>query len=148
MAGYYGQKAGSMYTCVDGNPDTLHGGKADKNGRLFYLVEARCGSLKCPPYVEGREIVCAVCSKEWIKSSSMGFSGFFHILSILHFFFLIQKLHYWFLYLFTFWEVKILRKQKLCRIRQKSGKTVGALTEALSQNTKTISNGIQQEKLL
>nr|XP_022294934.1 uncharacterized protein LOC111105053 [Crassostrea virginica] len=64
MAGYYAHTAGSMYTCVDGNPDILHGGKADKNGKLFFLVEARCGSLKCPPYVEGREIVCAVCSKE------------------------------------------------------------------------------------
>ena len=64
MAGYHDHAAGSMYSCVDGNPDTLHGGKTNKNGRLFYLVEARCGSLKCPPYVEGREIVCAVCSKE------------------------------------------------------------------------------------
>ena len=64
MAGYFDHTAGSLYTCVDGNPDTLPGGKADKNGRLFYLVEAQCGSLKCPPYVQGREIVCAVCSKE------------------------------------------------------------------------------------
>ena len=144
MAGYYGHTAGSMYTCVDGNPDTLHGGKADKNGRLFYLVEARCGSLKCPPYVEGREIVCTVCSKEWIKISSMGF-GFSYFTYIRFFVNIIQKFHYWLLYLFTFWEVKILRKQKLCRIRQKSGKTVGALTEALAQNTKTISHGIQQE---
>uniref|UniRef100_K1QSL2 Short-chain collagen C4 n=1 Tax=Magallana gigas TaxID=29159 RepID=K1QSL2_MAGGI len=64
MAGYYGHAAGSMYTCVDEHPDTLHGGHSSKDGRLFYSVEARCGSLKCPPYVEGRELVCAVCSKE------------------------------------------------------------------------------------
>ena len=64
MAGNYGHQAGSQYTCVDSHPDTLHGGKADKNGKLFYFVEARCGSLKCPPYVEGRELVCVVCSKE------------------------------------------------------------------------------------
>lgn len=61
MAGYYGHSAGSVYTCVDNHPDTLHGGKADKNGYLFHQVEARSGSLKCPPYVEGRELVCAVC---------------------------------------------------------------------------------------
>ncbi|XP_078331169.1 uncharacterized protein LOC111103549 [Crassostrea virginica] len=64
MAGYYDYAGGSMYTCVDGNPDTLHGGHASKDGKLFYPVEARCGSLKCPPYVEGRELVCVVCSKK------------------------------------------------------------------------------------
>ncbi|XP_061180055.1 uncharacterized protein LOC133188588 [Saccostrea echinata] len=64
MAGYHGFTAGTTYTCVDKNPDTLHGGQANQNGYLFYFVEGRCGSLKCPPYVEGRELVCAVCSKK------------------------------------------------------------------------------------
>lgn len=64
MAEYHDHQAGTMYTCNDEHPDTLHGGHADKNGRLFYSVEARCGSLKCPPCVEGRELVCAICSKE------------------------------------------------------------------------------------
>ncbi|XP_078330425.1 uncharacterized protein LOC111103477 [Crassostrea virginica] len=64
MAGYHGHTAGTMYSCVDSQLDTLHGGHTNKNGRLFYLVEARCGSLKCPPYVEGRELICAVCSKK------------------------------------------------------------------------------------
>lgn len=64
MAGYYNHAAGSMYTCVDEHPDTLHGGGKNENGKLFYSVEARCGSLKCPPYVDGRELVCAVCSLE------------------------------------------------------------------------------------
>lgn len=63
MAGRPIHAAGSTYTCVDSNPDTAHGGKADENGYLFYQVEANCGSLKCPPYVQGREVVCAVCSK-------------------------------------------------------------------------------------
>lgn len=54
MAGYYLQEAGTTYTCVDNNPDTLHGGSTDKDGKQFYLVEAVCGSLKCPPYVKGR----------------------------------------------------------------------------------------------
>ncbi|XP_062575548.1 uncharacterized protein LOC134237475 [Saccostrea cucullata] len=64
MTGYHGHAAGTTYKCVDENPDTLHGGHADKNGYLFFFVEGRCGSLKCPPYVEGRELVCAVCSKK------------------------------------------------------------------------------------
>lgn len=64
MAGYHNQKAGTMYACVDERPDTLHGGHASTNGYLFYSVEARCGSLKCPPYVQGRELVCAACSMD------------------------------------------------------------------------------------
>ncbi|XP_062619104.1 short-chain collagen C4-like [Saccostrea cucullata] len=62
MAGYHGHKSGTMYTCVDKIPDTVVGGHANHNGYLFYPVESRCGSLKCPPYVEGRELTCAVCS--------------------------------------------------------------------------------------
>ncbi|XP_052704570.1 uncharacterized protein LOC128180488 isoform X2 [Crassostrea angulata] len=64
MAGHHNHAAGTSYTCVDSHPDTLHGGSSDKDGRLFYLVEAACGSLKCPPFVSGKELVCAVCSKE------------------------------------------------------------------------------------
>ncbi|XP_061180462.1 short-chain collagen C4-like [Saccostrea echinata] len=62
MAGFYNQHAGTTYTCVDKQPDVLDGGQTSRNGHLFYPVEARCGALKCPPYVEGRELVCAVCS--------------------------------------------------------------------------------------
>ncbi|XP_052705274.1 uncharacterized protein LOC128181066 [Crassostrea angulata] len=64
MAGYYNHSAGTSYTCVDGDPETLQGGHINNNGYLFYLVEAICGSLKCPPYVNGRELVCVVCSLE------------------------------------------------------------------------------------
>lgn len=66
MVGYFDHPAGTMYTCDDEYPDTLHGGRANQDGRLFYSVEARCGFLKCPPYVERRELVCAVCFKEKI----------------------------------------------------------------------------------
>ena len=78
MAGRHLHAAGTKYTCVDSHPDTLHGGHIDKDGYLFYLVEARCGSLKCPPYVEGRELVCVVCSKEWyINIIHTVFTSFF-----------------------------------------------------------------------
>lgn len=64
MAGYHKHKAGTMYKCVDKDPDTAPGFKSSTNqdGYLFYAVEARCGSLNCPPYTEGRELTCAVCS--------------------------------------------------------------------------------------
>lgn len=64
MAGHYSHEAGTSYTCIDSHPDTLHGGASSKDlGYMFYMVEAACDSLTCPPYVAGRELVCAVCSK-------------------------------------------------------------------------------------
>lgn len=63
MTGYHTHAAGTSYTCVDSHPDTLHGGPTNLDGKLYHMVEARCGSLKCPPYVGGREMVCVVCSK-------------------------------------------------------------------------------------
>ena len=53
----------SRLICMDSDPEALaHGATSDDQGTI-YLIEGRCGSLQCPPYVEGREIACAVCSK-------------------------------------------------------------------------------------
>ena len=63
VAGYYGRTSASEYVCLDDYPETIPGGHANQDGKLFYMVEGRCGSLLCPPYVEGRELTCVVCSK-------------------------------------------------------------------------------------
>ncbi|XP_060556842.1 uncharacterized protein LOC132717398 [Ruditapes philippinarum] len=56
---YYGYEN----VCLDGEPDFLdHGAKSDDE-HVFHLVEGHCGSLPCPPYVDGREFACVVCSK-------------------------------------------------------------------------------------
>ena len=53
----------SMYTCVDSYPDYTRGSHVNRDGALFYFVEGRCGSLPCGPYIEGRELTCAVCTR-------------------------------------------------------------------------------------
>ncbi|XP_071092855.1 uncharacterized protein [Haliotis cracherodii] len=53
----------SDYVCVDEDPESIKGGHANKNGHLLYLVESICGALPCPPYVNGWEMSCAVCTK-------------------------------------------------------------------------------------
>ncbi|XP_019642862.1 PREDICTED: short-chain collagen C4-like isoform X6 [Branchiostoma belcheri] len=63
MASYYNHPGSKEYVCVDEQPEAVPGGHADHNGALFYPVEARCGSLPCPRYVEGRELTCVVCTK-------------------------------------------------------------------------------------
>lgn len=55
--------AATEYVCLDEELESLVGGHGSANGRLFYIAEARCGSLRCPPYHQDRELTCVVCSK-------------------------------------------------------------------------------------
>ena len=65
MSGFYNHAAATDYYCIDKEPENVAGGGEGRNddGKLLNFVEARCGSLKCPPYVNGRELTCVVCSK-------------------------------------------------------------------------------------
>ncbi|XP_062605668.1 uncharacterized protein LOC134267481 [Saccostrea cucullata] len=66
MSGRFDHRAASTYSCFDEQSQPLDGGSENKDGYLFYPVESRCnhGSLRCPPYKEGRELSCVVCSKD------------------------------------------------------------------------------------
>lgn len=63
MSGYYAHKRASDYFCIDMEPEDAKGGEKNENGYVLYFVESRCGSLSCPPYVNGRELPCVVCTK-------------------------------------------------------------------------------------
>ncbi|XP_033727529.1 short-chain collagen C4-like [Pecten maximus] len=61
-AGAHNHKAASQYACVDQEPQISKAGVND-NGKLFYGVKAKCGSLPCPPYVDNKFLPCVVCMK-------------------------------------------------------------------------------------
>ncbi|VDI84112.1 Hypothetical predicted protein [Mytilus galloprovincialis] len=63
MSGYHGHAVASEFVCVDRDTEAIAGGSKNENGRLFYPVKTRCGSLKCPPYAADTEVLCFVCSK-------------------------------------------------------------------------------------
>ena len=63
MADYHNHKHSTSFICIDGEAEFVHGSHANRNGALLYLVEGQCGSLPCLPYVAGRELTCAVCTK-------------------------------------------------------------------------------------
>ncbi|XP_052227491.1 short-chain collagen C4-like [Dreissena polymorpha] len=63
VAGSALHEAATEYICLDGKPEMVPGKGENHNGKLMYLTEARCGSLPCPPYVNGRELTCVVCSR-------------------------------------------------------------------------------------
>ena len=62
MAGHHSHKTQVQAVCLDEAPEAAESGLADENGALLYNMEAHCGSLPCPNYVNGRELACVVCS--------------------------------------------------------------------------------------
>ncbi|XP_019850451.1 PREDICTED: short-chain collagen C4-like isoform X1 [Amphimedon queenslandica] len=58
-----GSKNSKVYECVDENPESIDGSKADTDGALFYFTASTCNGLPCPPYVNDRAITCVVCTK-------------------------------------------------------------------------------------
>ena len=73
MAGHSGHTHSTSFLCIDGEAEFVHGSHADRNGALLYLVEGQCGSLPCLPYVSGRELTCAVCTKWAVSDKSCFF---------------------------------------------------------------------------
>lgn len=63
VAGLDRHDGSSSFICVDQNQDVLEAGVANDDGYLIYPVVAKCGSLKCPPYVQDTRISCVVCTK-------------------------------------------------------------------------------------
>ncbi|XP_062574459.1 short-chain collagen C4-like, partial [Saccostrea cucullata] len=64
MADKFTHASATEYACVDEQPEKSKTGPVSKGGKYFSPVEAYCGdSLQCPPYVHGREITCAICTK-------------------------------------------------------------------------------------
>lgn len=62
MSNHYTQGA-SETVCVDRSPEGVPGGAAAQGGSWWYPTEAECGSLPCAPYVQNRELTCAVCTR-------------------------------------------------------------------------------------
>jgi len=63
MTNYYGYNSQKDFVCVDEDAEYVPGSGANRDGAMLYPVEGRCGSLPCLPYVDGRELTCAVCTK-------------------------------------------------------------------------------------
>ena len=53
----------SSYTCIDIDPEVVPGESGNTNPLLFYLTATNCNGLSCPPYENGRLLLCVVCTK-------------------------------------------------------------------------------------
>ncbi|KAK3098468.1 hypothetical protein FSP39_019758 [Pinctada imbricata] len=62
MAGYYSHVGASEYICVDRDAGTITP-KVHSWKKILYAVESMCGGpMECPPYINGAEMTCVVCS--------------------------------------------------------------------------------------
>ena len=55
--------SGGDFICVSTDPEATHGSQENQVGGILHVVEAVCGSLPCPPYENGNELSCVVCTK-------------------------------------------------------------------------------------
>lgn len=63
-AGWHAHESASEFICMDSKPDVLDKGSTWTHKKILYPVKANCdGAMPCPPYVNGREVTCVVCSK-------------------------------------------------------------------------------------
>ena len=53
----------TTFECMDVSPEGIPGSGANIDGATFYFVEATCNGIDCPPYEEGAELSCVVCTK-------------------------------------------------------------------------------------
>ena len=65
MTNFFNYRHSNDFICVDGDPEYVTGSQSNREGALLYPVQVACGgsSLPCPPYISGRELTCAVCTK-------------------------------------------------------------------------------------
>ena len=49
--------------CIDENAESVPGSATPHVRSLLYFIEATCLGINCPPYFDGAEITCAVCTK-------------------------------------------------------------------------------------
>lgn len=49
--------------CVDINAESVAGSGRGNTHSLLYFIETTCTGIRCPPYSNGAEISCVVCTK-------------------------------------------------------------------------------------
>ena len=62
MANYHNHYR-TTFECVDVSAESVTGSAASRNAALFYFTEVFCNGIDCPPYTEGNELSCVVCTK-------------------------------------------------------------------------------------
>ena len=60
---HYDQHQSRLSICVDENAESVGGSAAQNVASVLYFMETTCTGISCPPYSDGAEIACVVCTK-------------------------------------------------------------------------------------
>ena len=52
----------TTFECVDVNAEAIPNSATSTDPNLFYFTESRCNGINCPPYADGNELTCVVCT--------------------------------------------------------------------------------------
>ena len=63
LASQHNSQGASDFVCVSSGMETTTSGQPNHNGGLLYVAEAVSGSLPDPPYTNGYELTCVICTK-------------------------------------------------------------------------------------
>ena len=64
MSEHYNNKGRTTFVCVDKDAQALPGLGADDADTLMYHTSVGCNNgIPCPPYVDGKDLACVVCTK-------------------------------------------------------------------------------------
>ena len=63
MSEHYKHHGRTQAICVDIDADGAKGTSQNRGENHLYVIQSVCGSLQCKPYINMREITCAVCTK-------------------------------------------------------------------------------------
>jgi hypothetical protein len=63
MTDRYSHAGGEVPVCVDASSESTPGSATLLDNSLLYFIEATCRGIPCPPYTDGAEITCVVCTK-------------------------------------------------------------------------------------
>ncbi len=62
-SGYFADQKNKVPVCVDVQAESIPGSSAHTVTSLLYFMETTCTGIRCPPYSNGAEITCVVCTK-------------------------------------------------------------------------------------
>ena len=62
-SGQYSDQKSKVPICVDVSAESVAGSAGANVKSLLYFMETTCTGIKCPPYSNGKEIACTVCTK-------------------------------------------------------------------------------------
>ena len=62
MSERFSHPSPSTFECIDRYAESIIGTGSNTYGGIFEHVESRCGNPLCPPYIDGRELTCVVCT--------------------------------------------------------------------------------------